>query len=127
MVRPGGWLDRHRLMSLTLKTAAATAQSQCDLAAAALGDTQAVRRCVGQINDTARMKRPAIIDAYDHAAPAARVADACVAGQRRGRMRSGHRKHVVDLADGGLLPVKLAAVPRRNARCRSGVSAVSGV
>ena len=58
------------------------------------------------------MKRSAVIDPDHHRTAVGHVGHAHIAWQRQGRMSGGHRVHVIGLAAGGFLAVKLAPVPR---------------
>src|SRR5213596_1970632 len=88
---------------------------QLHLRATQVSKTQLERGGIRKVDHPPLVKRPAIVDAHDDAAPGCDARDACIARARQRRIRCAHRIHVVRLPARRSLPVKLLAVPARHA------------
>ncbi len=83
---------------------------------AAFGIAELFGGRVGEVDDAVGIERPAIVDAQDHRAIVVQVGHFDVAGQRQGLVRGTHAVQVIDLAIGGVLTMKLGAIPGGSAR-----------
>src|SRR5690606_12967728 len=77
----------------------------------ALGKSELDRAGVGQVDDTVRMERTAVVDPHYDAALIIQVGDPDVTGQRQRLVRRSHAVQVGLPAVGGQLAMKLGAVP----------------
>ncbi len=93
-------------------------------AGAALGDAQAHRSGVTEINHPAVVERATVIDAHDHRLAIVQVGHPRKAGQRQGLVRGGEGVHVVDLSVGGQPAVEFLSVIRSSALLDVAVDAV---